>query len=71
VSEPRVAAINVRGATISSGTVTVLTHSDIHAHNSFEERDAVRPQTQPLEMSGGTVTDSFRPASVTKIVLNL
>ena len=71
VSETRVAEINVRSANISSGTVTVLTHSDIHAHNSFELRDAVRPQTPALEIRGGPVTGTFRPASVSKMVLNL
>ena len=71
VSEARVAEINIRGATVASGAVTLLTHSDIHAHNSFELRDAVRPQTPALEIKGGPVTGTFRPASVSKMVLNL
>ena len=71
VSEPRAAEISVRGRSIMSASATVLAHSDIHAHNSFEQRDVVQPQSQAVEAHGRTVVATFRPASVTKIVLNL
>src|SRR6267142_389261 len=63
--------IGVRGASIRSGSVTTLTHSDIHAHNTFEQRNVVTPQTKALEKSGRTVTYTFPPASVTKLTLAL
>jgi alpha-L-arabinofuranosidase len=63
--------ILVRDARIQSGTVTTLTHSDIHAHNSFEQRGVVAPQTKALPGNGVSVTVTFPAASVTKLVLAL
>ena len=44
--------IGVRGASIRSGSTTTLTHSDLHAHNTFEQRNVVTPQNKALEKSG-------------------
>ena len=71
VSESREAEIAIRGASVKSGSVTTLTHSDIHAHNSFEQRDAVKPQTTGLQGGGKVVHHTFPPASVTKLELTL
>jgi alpha-N-arabinofuranosidase len=71
VSEPRETEIAVRDAGIHSGSVTVLTHSDIHAHNSLDQRDVVRPQTKTLEIKVRSLTHVFAPASVTKLALRL
>jgi alpha-L-arabinofuranosidase len=71
VSEAREAEIGIRGASLKSATVTTLTHSDIHAHNSFEQRDVVKPQTKTLEVQGRILTYTFPPASVTKLALLL
>ncbi len=71
VSEPRETDLGVRGATIKSGMVTTLTNADIHAHNSFEQRDVVTPQEKDLGSSGRSVTITFPPASVTKLTLTL
>ena len=71
VSEARVTEIGVRGASIRSGTATTLTHSDIHAHNSFAGRNVVRPQTKDVEIKGKVLTCTIPPASVTKLSLTL
>jgi alpha-L-arabinofuranosidase len=71
VSEARETAISVRGASIKSGVMTVLTNSDIHARNTFEQRNAVVPKTTDILMAGTTVTIQFAPASVTKLTLIL
>jgi alpha-L-arabinofuranosidase len=71
VSEARVAEIGIRGASIQSGTATALTNADIHAHNSFAERNAVMPQTKSIEIKGKLLTLSIPPASVTKLTLAL
>ena len=71
VSEARETEIGIRGGAVKSGTVTTLTNSDIQAHNAFEQRDAVHPQTRNLEAQGRVITFTFPPASVTKLVLNL
>jgi alpha-L-arabinofuranosidase len=71
VSAAHETEIVVRGATIQSGSATTLTNSDIHAHNSFEQRNVVSPQSKPVEGKGGTLKYTFPPASVTKLVLKL
>jgi alpha-N-arabinofuranosidase len=71
VSAAREAEIGIRGGSIQSGSATFLTHSDIHAHNSFEQKNVVTPQTKAVEGKGRTLTYSFPPASVTKLALQL
>ncbi|MBZ5654354.1 MAG: alpha-L-arabinofuranosidase [Acidobacteriia bacterium] len=71
VNEPREAEVVIRGASVQSGFVTVLTHSDIHAHNSLDQKDMIQPQTKALEIHERSVTHTFSPASVTKLALRL
>jgi alpha-N-arabinofuranosidase len=71
VSEARESEIALRGASLNSGSATTLTHSDIHAHNTFEQRQVVVPQTKALELKGRTLNYTFPPASVTKLALTL
>jgi alpha-N-arabinofuranosidase len=71
LSQPRETQIGIRGASLKSGTATTLTSSDIHAHNTFTERNAISPQTKTLEFKGEVPTYSFPPASVTKLTLSL
>jgi alpha-N-arabinofuranosidase len=70
-TEARDAQIGLRGGSAQSGTVTTLTNSDIHAHNSFEQRTAISPQTKNIAASGNTLNYTFPPASVSKIALTL
>ncbi|MGA8274042.1 MAG: alpha-L-arabinofuranosidase C-terminal domain-containing protein [Candidatus Sulfotelmatobacter sp.] len=71
VSDAREAEIVIRGATLKSGSATVLTNADIHAHNTFEQRQVVVPETKPLEIKGATLDYTFPQASVTKLTLTL
>jgi alpha-N-arabinofuranosidase len=71
VSTPRETEIGIRGASVQAGSATTLTHSDIHAHNSFEQRTVVVPQTRSLDVKGRVLTYTFPPASVTKLALTL
>jgi len=71
VGASRETEIAVRGASIQSGSATTLSNSDIHAHNSFEQRNLVAPQTRAVEAKGRTLTYTFPPASVTKLALAL
>jgi alpha-N-arabinofuranosidase len=70
-SESRLAEINLRGATIKDASMTLLTNSDIHAHNTFEQREVVVPQTKPLSLSGGVLVVEFPPASVVALNIQL
>jgi alpha-L-arabinofuranosidase len=71
VNEIRETEIAVRGASIKSGTATVLTNSDLHAHNTFDQRNAVTPQVKDLQSTGKVLTVQIAPASVTKLELSL
>jgi alpha-L-arabinofuranosidase len=71
VSEPREAHIVLRGAKVSSASATVLTNTDIHAHNTFADRNVVAPQSQSAEVAGDAVHFRFPAASVTKLSLRL
>ena len=70
ISQPREAEIAVHGGSVASGTVSTLTHTDIHARNSFDHLDAVMPATIPLKTDGQLV-HTFPPASITALSLQL
>jgi len=61
VSEPRETSIVMRGAAMRSGTAATLTHSDIHAHNTFDQREVVTPQTKPLDVAEAILLTVLRP----------
>ncbi len=61
----------IRGAQAKSGLATVLTASDIHAHNTFEQREAVVPRTEKLEARGPNLNFRFPAASVAKLEVQL
>jgi alpha-N-arabinofuranosidase len=71
VSELREAEINVRGAVPKSASATEITNSDIHAHNTFDQRDVVVPKTKAVEITGPTLHYAFPQASVTRLTLTL
>jgi alpha-N-arabinofuranosidase len=65
------AQIVVHGARVSSAEATVLTASDIHAHNTFVDHEAVAPASQKIQVTNGGGVFRFPAASVSKIVLQL
>ena len=71
VSEARDTEIVVRGGNIKSAGATVLTHSDIHAHNTFADNNIVEPKPKSAEIRGGTLNFHFPAASVTKLAVQL
>jgi alpha-L-arabinofuranosidase len=71
VSDARDAEIVIRGAALKSGLATVLTNSDIHAHNTFAQKNVVVPETKNVEIKGAALNYIFPPASVTKLSLTL
>jgi alpha-N-arabinofuranosidase len=71
VSEACETEIGIPGAIIKSASATTLTAFDIHAHNSFEQRDVIVPQTKAVEAKGEVLNYHFPPASVTKLTLTL
>ncbi len=71
VTRAQEAEIGVRGAGLRSGSATTLAHSDMHAHNSFDHKTEVVPQTRSLDVKGRALNYVFPPASVTKLALTL
>jgi alpha-L-arabinofuranosidase len=71
VTERREVEITVPGSTIHSAAAIVLTHSDIHAHNTFAQRDIVAPAISTVEIRGTLARIGCPPASVTKVVMAL
>jgi alpha-L-arabinofuranosidase len=59
--------VGVRGGRISGIRATVLKSSDMRAHNSFENTNAVEPAAAPVNGGGAQVVYSFAPASVTRL----
>jgi alpha-N-arabinofuranosidase len=70
VSEPREAQIVLRGGAVSAGNVTTLTHTDLHARNTFDQRETVMPATAPLA-KGDRIAHTFPPASVSSLSIEL
>jgi alpha-N-arabinofuranosidase len=71
VSEARETEIMVRGASLRSGATTTLSHSDLHARNTFDQRHAVTPQRRELQVPATGLVLQIPPASVTKLELSL
>jgi alpha-N-arabinofuranosidase len=72
ITQPMTTEIAVRGAFIVSAKGTVLAEKDVHAHNDFAHPDVVKPRSvASLSPSGGNLTHSFPPASVTALEVTL
>jgi alpha-L-arabinofuranosidase len=57
---------------VKSIRASVLSASDIHAHNTFDRPDTVRPRDGATESgSGSLITHTFPPASVTRLTVEL
>lgn len=72
LEQARECEIFVRGASLSSGTATVLSSPDVHAHNTFNQPDAVRTKEASVSVeSGGSGRFTFPAASVTRLTFSL
>jgi alpha-L-arabinofuranosidase len=71
VSQPREVEIRLLGAEATSGQATILATQDIHARNTFDHPDAVKPRTETWSPSGRTTKFTFPAASVTLLQLKL
>jgi len=71
VKNPVEAQIVIRGARVKSGSASVMTSSDIHARNTFDQRTAISPSTAPLEIKESAPVFRFPAASVVKLTMTL
>jgi alpha-L-arabinofuranosidase len=65
------AQIAARGARITSAEALVLTAPDIHARNTFEQRQNVVPRSAQVRVDHGSAIFQFPAASVAKLTLQL
>jgi len=70
-TEPRETEVVVRGGTIQSAQATILSSSDIHAHNSFENPRGLEPKEEKLPVTSSLFSYRFEPASVTRLQITL
>jgi alpha-N-arabinofuranosidase len=71
-TEPRETEIAVRGARTASARVRTLATTDVHAHNTFEQPQAVTPADGPtLDAREGVLVHRFPPASVSRLTIQL
>jgi alpha-N-arabinofuranosidase len=63
--------VSLRGATIASAAAVMLASSDMHAHNTFEQRDAVKSAPLNVTVSGELLNVTVPAASVTKLEITL
>jgi alpha-N-arabinofuranosidase len=72
VAEPREVEIAVRGATPARVRATRIAANDIHAHNTFERPDAVKPVDAAADAPrGALIVHTLSPASITRLVMDL
>jgi len=64
------AQIILRGARVKSGESMVLTAADIHARNTFADRQALVPKAGTIENKGEVIAH-LPAASVTRITLQM
>ena len=70
-NEPRETQIHIHSASVVSASATVLACSDIHAHNTFEQPEAVTPKKELVSLTGPLARFNFPPASVTTLQFDL
>ena len=69
-TEPMEAEIRLSGARIREARQTVLSHTDIHAHNTFQRPAEVMPVASEVSLRGDTPVFTFPPASVVRLDLS-
>jgi alpha-N-arabinofuranosidase len=64
--------INIGGAKIATASARVLSSTDIHARNSFEDPHRLEPKNENVAVgAGGKLVYKFAPASVTRLTLTI
>ena len=71
LSGPLDTQVALRGATVTGASGEVLASSDMHAHNTFDQPDAVRSAPLNVTMSGDLLNVTLPAESVTKLEILL
>jgi len=70
-TDARACAIATKGAVVREGRATVLSSTDLRAHNSFEHPSALAPRDTAVTPRAASLVHTFPPASVTRLQLSL
>jgi alpha-N-arabinofuranosidase len=70
-SDPAEVSLALRGGSASRVAQTVLTHTRLNAHNTFERPDELVPKTSSTSYRGASFTCVLPPASVTRLDIAL
>jgi alpha-N-arabinofuranosidase len=70
-NQARDTEIAIRGASVKSGQSRILSSTDLHAHNSFANPNALEPKDAAVNATGATIVFQFPAASVTRLTLEL
>jgi alpha-N-arabinofuranosidase len=71
LTQPSQSQLAIHGAAIASASATVLAAGDMHAHNTFENPDAVKIAPLGCSVSAGILNLTIPPASVIKLEIAL
>jgi alpha-N-arabinofuranosidase len=71
LTQPSQSQLAIHGAAIASASATVLAAGDMHAHNTFENPDAVKIAPLGCSVSAGILNVTIPPASVIKLEIAL
>jgi alpha-N-arabinofuranosidase len=71
VTESRETRINLGQAQVRSAQITVLRSDDIHAQNTFDQPNVLRPVEKALDAQGSSFMAAFSPASINRLTLEL
>jgi alpha-N-arabinofuranosidase len=71
LSSPVDTQIALRGGDATAASGVVLNASDMHAHNTFDQPEAVKSASLAVSVSSGLLKVSIPPASVSKIEIAL
>ncbi len=70
-TEPAEIAIRLKNGAAEEVRHTVLTDSQLNAHNTFKRPDAVKPRSQPNSSRGAELRCTLPPASVNRFEIHL
>ncbi|MGH9821340.1 MAG: alpha-L-arabinofuranosidase C-terminal domain-containing protein, partial [Pyrinomonadaceae bacterium] len=72
VKNVRETEISIGGAKIVSADARILSSSDIHARNTFEDPHGLQPRNESVAIrAGGSLIYKFAPASVTRLQITI
>jgi len=71
VTEPAEVAIKLHGGSAVEVSASVLSHTTLNAHNTFEQPNTVVPRAKTVAAQGTDLRFTLEPASVTRLEIQL